>query len=87
MPFSKLTELIQISTHTLRGERDDITQEVSGGNDISTHTLRGERDQEQTIQHLKPKISTHTLRGERDWNNSAGYIHSRYFNSHAPWGA
>ena len=39
-----ILNLQDISTHTLRGERDDTQP---GGNtpaDISTHTLRGERD-------------------------------------------
>ena len=33
-----------ISTHTLRGERDDGINTVPKEKDISTHTLRGERD-------------------------------------------
>ena len=35
---------ITISTHTLRGERDDGINTVPKEKDISTHTLRGERD-------------------------------------------
>ena len=33
-----------ISTHTLRGERDQIINVFFDFFDISTHTLRGERD-------------------------------------------
>ena len=56
-----------ISTHTLRGERDLHVYGIPHFVYISTHTLRGERD----IQYLNSftltvHISTHTLRGERD---------------------
>ena len=56
-----------ISTHTLRGERDLHVYGTPHFVYISTHTLRGERD----IQYLNSftltvNISTHTLRGERD---------------------
>ena len=34
-----------ISTHTLRGERDEPTPLLSKIRKISTHTLRGERDE------------------------------------------
>ena len=56
-----------ISTHTLRGERDQMGSATNLVGEISTHTLRGERD----MLTLSPpfnvsKISTHTLRGERD---------------------
>ena len=33
-----------ISTHTLRGERDDVDNIFGLDRVISTHTLRGERD-------------------------------------------
>ena len=57
----------EISTHTLRGERDLHVYGTPHFVYISTHTLRGERD----IQYLNSftltvHISTHTLRVERD---------------------
>ena len=55
-----------ISTHTLRGERDDTVRHQILKYTISTHTLRGERDLIMMKTTKKQSISTHTLRGERD---------------------
>ena len=55
-----------ISTHTLRGERDNPKDDLLPKFKISTHTLRGERDDEVIPYDQFVDISTHTLRGERD---------------------
>ena len=58
---------MNISTHTLRGERDDYRVGVNTTQAISTHTLRGERDCHTVSNQIGSScISTHTLRGERD---------------------
>ena len=58
-----------ISTHTLRGERDWAKSVPGVGDAISTHTLRGERDLKMVFcLFMVLEISTHTLRGERDLN-------------------
>ena len=57
---------LRISTHTLRGERDALENDMKNKTAISTHTLRGERDIIDNIRCPKTAISTHTLRGERD---------------------
>ena len=66
-----------ISTHTLRGERDNvIRRKIDVENTISTHTLRGERDRLKFYHSLTLIISTHTLRGERDKNFPNSFINS-----------
>ena len=55
-----------ISTHTLRGERDNNIRRKNPPDKISTHTLRGERDHPKDLKNRLKLISTHTLRGERD---------------------
>ena len=40
----KVNPRTNISTHTLRGERDDMDMKHMQTFPISTHTLRGERD-------------------------------------------
>ena len=78
----------KISTHTLRGERDNSKTFLSyESSTISTHTLRGERDQKQKFIFGGGQISTHTLRGERDSHYKKRSKNGLYFNSHAPWGA
>ena len=59
---------MKISTHTLRGERDEVGALPNPYAIISTHTLHGERDigLHQRLKKIK-KISTHTLREERDY--------------------
>ena len=82
------TNVAVISTHTLRGERDEVGGIAVNNKTISTHTLRGERD-EYGFEKISGefKISTHTLRGERDTAGAAGAEAMADFNSHAPWGA
>ena len=78
-----------ISTHTLRGERDkDPSEWGELLTNISTHTLRGERDGICSVTDTFPHIiSTHTLRGERDPMINRVILKNGNFNSHAPWGA
>ena len=65
--FTEYVQRLDISTHTLRGERDEVGGIAVNNKTISTHTLRGERD-EYGFEKISGefKISTHTLRGERD---------------------
>ena len=76
-----------ISTHTLRGERDLSSYLFPFLPFISTHTLRGERDFVVFLRTLYRRISTHTLRGERDKKRIERIGENNDFNSHAPWGA
>ena len=82
------TNVAVISTHTLRGERDLIIENLMTTAKISTHTLRGERDPaflysyctEHSFQLTRSVGSVTTpLRG--------GVTTGHDFNSHAPWGA
>ena len=77
----------EISTRTLRGERDRVWVYRITQQEISTHTLRGERDLNAMADYLAILISTHTLRGERDNNLTTHMWACLNFNSHAPWGA
>ena len=78
----------EISTHTLRGERDlfpnsgytlpekfQLTRSVGSVTTILFNSL------------FSNFISTHTLRGERDEHLNYFELLYAYFNSHAPWGA
>ena len=52
-PF-RLVDVYAISTHTLRGERDQPPKVEQFAHPISTHTLRGERDSTYCICEVTP---------------------------------
>ena len=60
LPFSN------VSTHTLRVERDLAQVLQRAERAVSTHTLRVERDTRASVEICKVQVSTHTLRVERD---------------------
>ena len=87
-PRQRFIRETDISTHTLRGERDAV-----GFYDVLYNVIFqltrsvGSVTVVFIVEVIYFFISTHTLRGERDEEISAKMPKLEDFNSHAPWGA
>ena len=76
-----------ISTHTLRGERDNTSLKTNYWCRISTHTLRGERDgMTNPVETEDKNFNSHAPWGAWRWPTRRWHFQPN-FNSHAPWGA
>ena len=79
----------EISTHTLRGERDySDSLNIDLSLKISTHTLRGERDNVtyDPFSNIGPFQLTRSV-GSVTLYPLLLDVREYHFNSHAPWGA
>ena len=79
---------MQISTHTLRGERDIFKTFTDCSIRVFQLTRSvGSVTSSRFAANKLICISTHTLRGERDFFRDYLCMTVFHFNSHAPWGA